>query len=380
MKELDCLRDAFPAMPGECHAVLMNAARSVKEDKRMYRKSPIAILVTAILTLMTTVAIAEGWNVLAFLGIQPDSAASSLVQPLSASAKAGSVTLTIDSAVTDGEFLIFDWTLHNETPDTPVYVRLDDVIANNWLHLMDIGSSQLSNRWLPDRDEGNTLQGGYIASLSEWIQDEDVLHLDVKLSLYTPVEPVRRIDAYNITEVTALQEEGYIVIVDKYPENYLTPGLTFDVDTQQFVFPGTQHSEIALSFDVDLKAAKSTLKTPSLPIPSYSEYTRLSLEHIAVSPLQIRVTAVVTWADNTPAGLSGKFVLRDKDGSTIKVKHVSASPESYAKTYGRDDPFTNKETVWECAIIAPTSAMPDEADLVFRLNDGTEVVLPLTFR
>ena len=73
MKELDNLRDAFPAMPEECRTALSSAARSVKEEEPLKRKYPVAILVAAILTLMTTIAIAEGWNVLAFLGIQPDS-------------------------------------------------------------------------------------------------------------------------------------------------------------------------------------------------------------------------------------------------------------------------------------------------------------------
>lgn len=375
------LRDAFPTMPEHCRAALINAARSVKEEEEpMKRKFTAAIVLAALLTLTTTIAIAEGWNVLAFLGLQPDSDAQTLVQPVTASAKTGNVTVTVNSAITDGEFLIFDWTIRNEAPDTPVYVYLDGVTANGRIPLIDIGSSQLSNRWLPDRDEGNTLQGGYVTSLSEWIQDEDVLHMDVKLSLYTPIKPVRRIDAYNITEVTALQEEGYIVIVDKRPENLLTPGSEFDTQTRQLVFPGTQRSEITLSFDVDLKAAKVALKTPARPAPAYWSYTRLSLETFTVSPLQIRITAAATWADNTPAGLSGKFILRDKEGNTIKVKTVSDSPETFAKTYGRDDPFSNKATVWECAIIAPNSAMPEEADLIFRLNDGSEISLPLTFR
>ena len=375
------LRDAFPAMTENCRTALIIAARSVKEEEEpMKRKFTAAIVLATLLILTTTIAIAEGWNVLAFLGLQPDSDAQTLMQPVAASAKAGNVTFTVNSAITDGEFLIFDWTIRNEAPDTPVYVYLDDVIANGWLHLIDIGSSQMSNRWLPDRDEGNTLQGGYIASLSEWIRDEDVLHVDVKLSLYTPTEPVRRIDAYNITEVTALREEGYIVILDKSPANLLTPGSSFDTQTRQLVFPGTQRSEMTLSFDVDLKAAKTALKTPEFPAPAYWKYTRLSLEAFTVSPLQIRITAAATWADSTPDGLSGKFILRDKEDNTIKVKTVSDSPETYAKTYGRDDPFSNKATVWECAIIAPNSAMPEEADLVFRLNDGSEISLPLVFR
>ena len=375
------LHAAFPPMPESCRSALTDAARSVKEEEEpMKRKFTVAIVLAALLTLMTTIAIAEGWNVLSFLGLQPDSDASQLVQPVAASGKAGNVTLTINSAITDGEFLVFDWTIRNEAPDTPVYVYVDDVIANGWIHLVDIGSSQMSNRWLPDRDEGNTLQGGYIASLSEWIRDEDVLHVDVKLSLYTPTEPVRRIGAYNSTEVTALREEGYIVILDKSPANLLTPGSSFDTQTRQLVFPGTQRSEMTLSFDVDLRAAKTALKTPEFPSPAYWSYTRLSLEAFTMSPLQIRITAAATWADSTPDGLSGKFILRDKEGNTIKVKNVSDSPETYAKTYGRDDPFSNKATVWECAIIAPNSAMPEEADLVFRMNDGAEISLPLVFR
>ena len=122
------LRAAFPTMPEDCRAALLNAASSAKEEEPMKCKSPVIILVAAILTLLTTVAIAEGWNVLAFLALQPDSDAQVSVQPMFASVD--NCTIRIDSAVTGGEYLAFDWKVTNTKPETPVYLRIEQFTGN----------------------------------------------------------------------------------------------------------------------------------------------------------------------------------------------------------------------------------------------------------
>lgn len=376
------LTRAFPPTPDACRDALSAAARSVREEP-LRRKYPLAIVIAAILTLMTTVAIAEGWNVLHFLGIQPDSDATQLVQPVSASARAGNVTLTIDSILCDGEDLAFDWTFTNADPAQPVYLHLEGMTANGQGFLHNTGSDQISLRWLPGADGKGAIQGGYITPMAPWMSGDN-LRVELVVGLYTPVWPIHRMDVYNSTQGQAKMAEGYVVIPNQNnladPAKLLTPGADFNLETGQLDFPGTTRTELRLAFDVDMRSARASLRRPDLPYPSYAEHAKLELERFTVSPLQIRLTAVTTWADDAPVGLTGKFLLRDKEGRTIRVKDVSASPESYATTYGRSTPFTNKQTVWECAIIAPTAALPDEADLVFRLTDGTELSLPLSFR
>ena len=51
MKELDNLRDAFPAMPEECRSALSTAARSVKEEEPVKR----FVLRTALIWVLITV-------------------------------------------------------------------------------------------------------------------------------------------------------------------------------------------------------------------------------------------------------------------------------------------------------------------------------------
>ena len=390
MKELDNLRDAFPAMPEECRHAMINAARSAKEEEHMKRKSPVAILVAAILMMMTTVAIAEGWNVLQFLGIQPDNGVQKLVQPVSASGKASNVTLTIDSAITDGEYLVFDYTVSNADPGRPVYLNVEEFTINSqnvWYSFQD---TAIDNQWLPGFSHPASAQGGCIIPLTAWMPalTDDMLHVDLVVAVHTAVNPVYMLEANHFNEALDKLNEGYTVIVGNnrfacYSDDPIPGSLGVAIangTTSGAAIHGTERTTLTLSFDLDMKAARALMRKPAIPSPAYSENVRITLESFTVSPLQIRLTAVATWADDAPVGLSGKFILRDKGGTTIKVKAVSDSPETYTKTYGRDTRFTNKETVFECAIIAPTGAMPEEADLVFRLNDGTEISLPLIFR
>lgn len=385
------LTRAFPPTPDTCRSAFMTTVRSVKEDEPMRRKYPVAIVIAAILTLMTTVAIAEGWNVLQFLGIQPDSDATQLVQPVSVSGKAGNVTLTIDSALTDGEYLVFDYTLTNADPDRPVFLNVSQLLINGSPNIdFVLNKASFDDQWLPGMTNPATLTGGCIVPLTDWLHAaelEDILHVVLTVDVHTALKPVTLLDARRSEEVLAALEQDLLVIIGN--TTYVEPLAPEDIGrfayctgltgTERTVY-GTERSTMTISFDLDLKAARASLVRPQRPAPSYWGDVKLELERFTVSPLQIRLTAVVTWADDAPAGLTGKFLLRDKEGRTIKVKSVSASPETYAKTLGRDDPFTNKQTVWECAIIAPNASLPDEADLVFRLTDGTEAVLPLTFR
>ncbi len=378
--DIDLLR-AFPPTPDNCRAALSAAARSVKEEP-VRRKYPVAILVAAILTLMTTVAIAEGWNVLQFLGIQPDSDATQLMQPVSVNSKAGNITLSVNSVIADGEHLAFDWTITNAKPDAPVFISLESASANGSGSLYNISSTGFHHRWLPAYNSAATLQGGFISPLADWLSEEDAIHVELTLGLHTAIAPVYMADAIHDfrhnEEIIRRLDAGDVVIIGDGSVLHVPSG--YDPETNRLTIPGTERTELRLAFDVDMRAARASLKHPDLPAPAANENVTLTLEHFTLSPLQIRLTAVAAWADDAPVGLTGKFLLRDKEGNAIKVKNVSASPESYTEMLWRSNRFTDKETIWECAIISPTSAMPDEADLVFLLTNGTELVLPLKFR
>ena len=383
------LRDAFPPMPDNCRSALMDAARSAKEAAPPKRRSPLAILVAAILILMTTVAIAEGWNVLAFLGIQPDSDATTLVQPVSVSAKSANVTMTIDSAICDGEYLAFDYTVTNTNHEKPVFLNVEQFYVNGLDCSYRLGEGTFDDQWLPGFSRPASRQGGFLLPLDAVLQEDDVLHVELTVAVYTAVAPACFMEASHHDEVQTAFNDGYLVIVGN--ERYVQPserdisgvsgvGICTGMFPSQRRLHGTQRSTMTLSFDLDMKAAVASLKKPTPPEPVIIEYVTLSLEKFTVSPLQIRLTAVAAWSDDAPVGRSAKFFLRDKAGNTIRLKDVSTSPESYTELADRAFRGGSKETLWECAIISPTAAMPEEAELVLRLNDGTELVMPLAFR
>ncbi len=389
MNELDHLHDAFPPTPDRCREALSTAARSVQE-KPLRRKYPVAIALAVMLTLMTTVAIAEGWTVLQFLGIAPDSDANRLLQPVSASARAGDVTFTIDSALTDGEYLVFDYTVTNADPARPAYLNVVEFRLNGSTNIdFVLDKSTFDDQWLPGVTNPATMTGGCIVPLTDWLPAsdlEDTLHVALTVDVHTAAKPVTMLDAYDREAVLAALEADQLVIVRNTtfveplpPEDLGHFAYCTGLTARDSTVYGTERTTMTLAFDLDMKAARATLRRPEHPVPAYGEDAMLALERFTVSPLQVRITAVVTWADDAPVGLTGKFFLRDKEGRIIQVKDVSASPETYTQTLGRAAPFTNKQTVWECAIISPTT-LPEEADLVFRLTDSTELVLPLIFR
>lgn len=381
MSRLDNLRDAFPAMPEDCRHALMDATRSVKEEERMDRKYPVAILVAAILTLMTTVALAEGWNVLAFLGIQPDSDAQTLVQPVSQSASAGNVTLTINNAITDGEYLAFDWSVTNADPSTPVFLSVEDITANGSGYLYNIGSKTFDDRWLPGISGDVSLQGAWVAPLKAWLQEHDTLHIDLTVAVHTAVQPVYYLDSYRTEEAIAALNDGYVVIIgnDRFamPSDPNGPGYVTYVDGlgKGQTVHGTERSTMTLSFDLDMKAALAATSSLEEPLSVCNDNAILTLEHFSVSPLQVGVKATVTWSKDNPPGLSGKFILRDGEGNTCKVRDLSASKESFTESLSRKDMDGIKYTDWSCSLIAPT--LPDELSLVLKLNNGTELAIPL---
>lgn len=379
------LRAAFPAMPDGCRAALMDAARSVKEEEPMKRKYPVAILVAAILTLMTTIAIAEGWNVLAFLGIQPDSDAQTLVQPVSVSSAAGNVTMTIDSAITDGEYLAFDYTVTNIHPETPVFLRVEHFSANGETIFTD-GTDDFHNQWLPGWcNDGAMIDG-------EWTQlpglTGDALRVEMVVGVYTPEKPVYQMTGFDADAIRQKWDEGYYVIVDgdgmifyNQEEDELLhgfPGLVLDYEAQ-----GLLRSEMKVSFDIDLKAARAAVRRPELPLPVTKDGATLAVQRISITPLQTRIVATLTpenagyedivrWADGM------NFGLYDLSGHALADWELAVNLDGGAYVQEADDGTWYLQ--WEMTYIDPTAAMPETATLAYENTAGFRIELPVTLK
>ena len=380
------LRAAFPAMPEDCRAALSNAARSVKEEQPMTRKYPVAILLAALLILMTTIAIAEGWNVLQFLGLDPDSDAQPLVQPVSASASVDSCTIRIDSAVTDGEYLAFDWIVTNTKPETPIYLRIEQFTGNGEKIFGD-GTDGFDNQWLPGCYNDGTMMDGEWARVPDGVTG-DTLHVEMVIGVYTPEKPVYQMAAFDEEAIRQKWAEGYYVIVDGdnmifYDEEEQRlclgqPGPLLDYAAQ-----GLLRSEMTVAFDLGLKAARASVRRPELPEPVTQGGATLAVQSIAVSPLQTHIVATFTpenasYADIVAWSQNATFAFYDAEGNMMNHWDICLMPQYEVTVEQAPDGAWFRQL--DCTLIEVQQSLPDTVYLVYQTEDGFHIKLPVTLK
>ena len=381
------LHSAFPAMPAECRNALSAAARTVKEEEKpMRRKYPVAILVAAILTLMTTIAIAEGWNVLQFLGIQPDSDAQTLVQPVSASASVDNCSIRIDSAITDGEYLAFDWTVTNTKPETPIYLRIEQFTGNG-LKIYDDGTDGFDNQWLPGWCNDGTMMNGEWARVPDGVTG-DTLHVEMVVGVYSPEKPVYQMEGFDAAAIQQKWDEGYYVIVDGdgmifYDEEEQRlvkgfPGRVLDYEAQSLL-----RSEMKVSFDLDLKAARASVRHPELPAPLTKDGTTLAIQYIAISPLQTRVVATFAPENTSYEDISAwcqkaDFAFYDAEGNVMNHWDICLMPQYEVTVEEASDGTWFRQL--DCNLIEVDESLPDTIYLVYETKDGFRMELPVTIK
>ena len=383
------LHSAFPAMPAECRNALSAAARSVKEEEKpMRRKYPVAILVAAILTLMTTIAIAEGWNVLQFLGIQPDSDAQTLVQPVSASASVDNCSIRIDSAITDGEYLAFDYSVTHTKPETPIFIRVEQFTANGEMIWTD-GTDDVHNQWMPGHWNKSVWQDG------EWCQlpcdlTGDLLHVEMVVAVYTPEKPVYQMEGFDAAAIQQKWDEGYYVIVDGdgmifYDEEEQRlvqgfPGRVLDYEEQ-----GLLRSEMKVSFDLDLKAARASVRHPELPASVTKDDTTFAVQSISISPLQTRIVATIAPENASYEDITawcqdyGDFFFYDADGNEIKWWDLCVLMPQWEITV-EEAPDGTWFLQLDYSMIEVEQTLPDTIYLVFKKESGFCMELPVTIK
>ncbi|MGN0753614.1 MAG: DUF4179 domain-containing protein [Aristaeellaceae bacterium] len=376
------LINAFPAMPAECRDALIHTARSVKEEP-MKRKYPIAILIAAILVLMSTIAIAEGWNVLSFLGLQHDSDAQILVQPVSASASVGNCTIRIDSAITDGDFLAFDYIVENTHPDTPVYMVVEAFTANGEPIFTD-GTDDFDCQWLPGWCNDGTMMNGEWVKLPELSGDK--LHVEMVVGVYSPEKPVFCMDEFDPDLAAAKRTEGYYVIADG-------DGFIIDDPEEGLVHcfgrvnaatgAGLNRSEMKLTFDLDLKAARASVRTPKLPEPITVDGATLAVTTLSISPLQTHLIAtftpenasyedIVRWSDGM------NFAFFDPEGNELKSWDICLSLLGESPVEEASDGTWYRKL--DYTLIEVNQSLPDEITLTYVTEDGFRIDLPIALK
>ncbi len=383
------LRRAFPAMPEDCRAALSRAARSVKEEHNM-KKSSVAILMFAIVVMMTTIAIAEGWNVLQYLDITPGSGVDGLVQPVSASTKDGDVSFAIDSAITDGEYLVFDWTVNN-TGEKPAFFQLESYTANSVGIYNDCMSDDFDCHW-----HDGMMQGGTISSLPADLEG-DTLHVEMVIGAYTPIKPVYTIAEDEDFDETLAREKldaGYFVrygydcwAIEDPDEGRVFAGWHKITDAEA---EGFTRNELVLRFDLDLKAGRASRREIELPEPVTVEGITFAYTKASVSPLQIHLTATLTSATGDPEIImtmaNARYTLRMLDSTG----NEQDGWDWCGSLMGEGTMEKDENGGWYCkydtVLLAPNANIPEPFRLRYSLPagqlaqfpDGLQIVLPIS--
>ena len=112
----------------------------------------------------------------------------------------------------------------------------------------------------------------------------DTLHVEMVVGVYTPEKPVYQMEGFDAAAIQQKWDEGYYVIVDGdgmifYDEEEQRlvkgfPGRVLDYEEQ-----GLLRSEMKVSFDLDLKAARASVRHPDLPAPFQGQYDPRRAEH-----------------------------------------------------------------------------------------------------
>ncbi|MBQ8201511.1 MAG: hypothetical protein IJZ74_07070 [Clostridia bacterium] len=378
-EEVD-FRRAFRATPEHCSAAMMHAARSVKEDAPARRKLPAAILIAAIMMLMMTIAVAvEGWDVLAFLRIRPDGGASGLVEPVTVDSDAAACAIRIESAITDGTWLAFDWTVENQDPSRHVYMQVDSFTGNGMPLSID-GTDDFHCQWFPGWCNDGTMQNGELVLLPEGITG-DVLHVEMVVGLYTPVRPVYEMAVFDAEQARQKQQEGYYVIaggdgfVKELPEEGLVQcfGLVRNPSAE-----GMTRSEMKIAFDLPLKNLSEPCAL-ALPEPAVHEGLTLQYRRAETTQLQTTLTLLLIPAENSRDAAKyvwndGYVTLTQTDGSWLDVNVLSG--ENGGAEQLADGRWCESYTL----SFATDPQLPETISMSFLRDDGTVLVCPIKIR
>ncbi len=388
----DDLRRAFPPMPEDCRAAYLWAVRSAKEEQSMKRKTPMAVIVFAIVLMITTVAIAEGWNVLQYLNITPGSGADGLVQPVSASAKDGDVSFAIESAITDGEYLVFDWTVDNQG-EKPAFFQLESYTANGVRIYSEGMNDDFSCYWHDDM-----MQGGTLSSLPADLTG-DTLHVEMVIGAYTPIKPVYTIAEDEDFDEALAREKLDAGCFVRYGFNCWA--IHDPIEDRVFAgwhkikdaaAEGFTRNELVLRFDLDLKAGRASRREIELPEPVTVDGITFAYTKASVSPLQIHLTATLTSAAGDPEII----MTMANAGDTIRMLDSAGNEQGgwdwCGSLMGETTMEKDANGGWyrkcDLVLFAPNANIPEPFRLRYTLPagklsqfpDGLQIELPISLK
>lgn len=344
------------------------------------RTNKLILLIAAILILMTTLAVAlESWDVLTFLGIRSDGGASGLVEHVTLESGAADCSIRIESAITDGTWLAFDWTVENHVPSRHVYMQVDSFTGNG-MHLSLDGTDDFHCQWFPGWCNEGMMQGGELLLLPEGITG-NTLHVEMVVGLYIPVNPVYEMAVFDEEHARQKQQEGYYVIaggdgfVQELPEEGLVQcfGLVRDQSAE-----GMTRSEMKVAFDLSLTDISTPCALP-LPGPAVHEGLTLQYRHAETTPLRTTLTLLLIPDENSRDAAryvwnEGYVTLTQTDGSWLDVNVLSG--ENGGVEQLDDERWCESYTL----SFATDQELPETISMSFIRDDGIVLTCPIKIR
>ncbi len=375
------LRDAIPQTPDMCRDAVLHAVSWYEEEQTMRRPYKVILVVAVIVALLCgTVALAaNGWSVLRFLQLDDDHMSGNLVENVSAYAAVDNCSIQIDSVLTDGRFLAFDWTVQNSDVSQPVYIQVDS-FAGNGEPLFTDGTDDFNCQWFPGVFNEGMMQDGNLTMLPEEISC-DTLDVEMVVGVYTPKLPVFQMEVFDAEAIRQKQSEGYYVVVagegmvmDDPREGLIVGyGSMNDMCVDDFV-----HTEMVVRFQVNLAEGKETMKHLPLPEACDNNGIKMKYSYAAASPLQVSLTVEMsregmTYDDACALLNEGYFELTDGSGNMLDAIFL----DSWGGVREGEDGTWCVFCDYSCA---NDESLPDAVSVSFMRDDGQVCIAPIAIR
>lgn len=332
------------------------------------------------LALSGAVAETASWSVSDVLNLGDAQNAASLIQQVNVSATDGQATLHVQSAVTDGDTLAFDWSIANTTPDAPVLMRVDSLTLNG-VKVDPDNTDEFDNQWLPGcfSDDG-AMCGGEILTVPESLREADRLRVVMTVGVYHSMFPLYAMNPYDETLAREKTAEGYLVVpegegyVDIDPVEGASIVVSAPRKTLEKKFTRT---EMTLAFDIDPTSGRAATRLLGTAETYEAEGFTLRYAKARLSPLGLQLEVRIM--PTTPAEEGpGYDQFRLTDGQGTPLDTVWPSGECYSET-AADGSIVYVLTAQYYGLTE--DALPDTISLsYFKEGDTATAVFPVTVR
>ena len=336
-------------------------------------------LVAALLLLLLlacAAAVVYDWSVLAFLGLGQDASTAAIVTPIEGRANSSGWTIGINSAVTDGEYLAFDWTLEKQDLEIPEYIQVESLTANG-LPLSIDGTDDFHCQWVPGVFFSGNDQGGELCRLPDGLTGDSLL-VEMVIGLYKPSRPVCLMEVFDAKMARQKLDEGYYVIAEgegfvlDLPGEGLCHCFGMVNDTTG---EGLERTEMIVRFTVDAKAGRATRR--GLPLPEPVQYPGFTMAYTdaTTSALQTCLRIALTPDENTQEAAralleKGYFSVTDAKGEWLETNVLDGLG---GVEQAADGCWC---AIYECSLAQDTE-LPEDISLSYCTHDGQVFAAPL---